>query len=43
VNDELKPGTYEVVWNAEKYSSGTYIAKLSAGNYTKTIKLILSK
>jgi FtsP/CotA-like multicopper oxidase with cupredoxin domain len=43
VNSELSTGTYEVDWNAEKYSSGTYFAKLISGSYSKTIKLILTK
>jgi blue copper oxidase len=43
INSELKTGTYEVDWNAEKYSSGIYFAKLFSGSYSKTIKLILTK
>ena len=28
VNEHLKPGTYEVNWDASKYSSGIYYCKL---------------
>ena len=43
VNDNLRPGSYEVVWNASDYPSGIYFYKLSAGSFTKTNKLILIK
>ncbi len=43
VNEELKPGNYEVDWNAENYPSGVYFYKLSAGESTETRKMILLK
>ncbi len=43
VNESLKPGTYEAEWNASNYPSGIYFARLTAGEYTKTIKMILLK
>jgi hypothetical protein len=43
VNEQLNAGTYEVDWNAEKYSSGIYYYKLSAGDYSETMKMILLK
>lgn len=43
LNGNLKPGSYEAEWNASQLSSGTYIARLTAGNYRKSIKLILTK
>lgn len=43
VNQQLKPGTYEVTWNASGFPSGVYFYKLIAGNYTCTKKLVLIK
>jgi hypothetical protein len=48
VNEQLKPGTYEVVWPApsgdvSNYSSGVYYYQLRAGNYIDTKKLVLIK
>ena len=39
VDEELKPGTYEVYWDAAQYSSGVYYYTLSAGEFTETKKL----
>lgn len=42
VNDELKPGTYEVEWDAANFSSGIYYYKLTAGQYfSQTKKMVL--
>jgi hypothetical protein len=48
VNEQLKPGTYEVVWSApsgdaSNFSSGVYYYQLRAGNYIDTKKLVLVK
>jgi photosystem II stability/assembly factor-like uncharacterized protein len=43
VNEQLRPGTYEVEWNASQYTSGVYFYKLNSGNYTETKKLVLIK
>jgi hypothetical protein len=43
VNEQLKPGTYEVDWNASNYPSGVYFYKLAAGDYVETKKMILIK
>jgi len=43
VNEQLNAGTYEADWNADKFSSGVYYYKLSAGDYTETKKMILMK
>lgn len=43
VNEQLIPGTYEADWNADKFSSGVYYCKLTAGDYTETKKMILIK
>ena len=43
VNQQLHPGTYEVDFNAEKYSSGVYYYRLETEHYTETRKMILIK
>ena len=36
-------GRYEVMWNADNYSTGIYFIQLVAGNTTKTQKIMLVK
>jgi hypothetical protein len=43
VNERKEPGTYSVQWNASQYASGTYFAKMTAGNFISTKKLMLVK
>jgi hypothetical protein len=43
VNEELKPGTYEVEFDGTNYPSGVYYYKLITENYTETRKMILIK
>lgn len=43
VNEEMKPGKYEVEWNAANYPSGIYFYSLSAGGNIIAKKMILSK
>jgi hypothetical protein len=48
INNEVNSGTHSVSWNGEnnygsKVTSGTYIYKLTAGNYTSIKKMILIK
>ena len=43
VNHELNPGTYEVLWNAEKVSSGVYFYRIEAGSFVDTKKMVLVK
>ncbi len=43
VNEELKPGTYEVNFYGSKFSSGTYFYTLIAGEYRETKSMILLK
>lgn len=42
-NEEKKPGSYKVNWNASDYPSGIYFYKLKAGDFTETKKMILIK
>lgn len=42
--DEMKnPGTYEIVFDADEYSSGIYFYSISAGSFHDTKKMILLK
>ena len=43
VNKEIKPGIYEVNWDASNYPSGVYYYKLETGEYKETKKMILIK
>jgi len=43
VNEEKLAGRYEVKFNSENLSSGTYFYKLTAGNFSETKKMILMK
>jgi hypothetical protein len=39
----LKPGTYEVEWNASNYPNGVYFYKLTTDSYSETKKMVLIK
>jgi predicted GH43/DUF377 family glycosyl hydrolase len=42
--NEVKPAGYHVAnWNAVNYASGVYIYRISAGNFTDTKKMVLTK
>jgi len=43
VNEEQSAGTYRADFSGSDLASGLYIAKLQAGNYSKTIKMSLLK
>jgi hypothetical protein len=43
VNENKQPGTYNVSFDASGLSSGVYFYKITAGDYTKTMKMILVK
>jgi Secretion system C-terminal sorting domain len=43
VNEELKPGIYEVLWDASDYSSGMYFYKLHSGEFVGRKKMVLIK
>ncbi len=39
----LNKGFHEFTWNAENFASGIYFARLVAGSYNKTIRMLLLK
>jgi subtilisin family serine protease len=43
INQELDAGEYSYNFNASKLTSGVYIYKISAGDYQKSIKMLLVK
>ena len=48
VSSQQKAGSYEIRWNGEnnygsKVASGTYIYRVTAGAYSKALKLMLLK
>lgn len=43
VNEEIKPGTYEIDFNGSSLASGIYYYKLNAESYTDTKKMVLVK
>ena len=43
LNQILNPGTYEVNWDATKYSSGVYYYRIQTPGFGDSKKMILSK
>jgi hypothetical protein len=43
VNQQLKPGIYEIEWDASNYPSGVYFYKLITEDFTETRKMVLIK
>jgi hypothetical protein len=43
VNENLKAGTYEISWNASKYSSGVYFYSFESKDFNVTKKMLLVK
>ena len=43
VSEEMLPGIYSRIWNAERLSSGTYFAGLDVGPFTESKKLVFLK
>lgn len=43
VNELKEPGKYSVQWNAPQFASGMYLAKMTAGSFLSTKKIMLVK
>ena len=43
VNEQLKPGSYEVEWDGSNYPSGVYFYKLLTESFSETKKMVLVK
>ena len=43
LDEPLSAGSYEVVWNSSGYASGVYFYRLTAGSFSETKKMVLSK
>ena len=43
VNERQNPGRYDISWQADAFASGIYFARLQAGTFIKTRKLMLLK
>ncbi|MCX7878936.1 MAG: T9SS type A sorting domain-containing protein, partial [Ignavibacteria bacterium] len=43
VDEQLNPGSYKVDFNAKDLASGTYLYRITAGDFVKTQKMILTK
>jgi hypothetical protein len=43
VNELMKPGTYEVSWDASRFASGVYFYRMVTDGYMQTNKMILVK
>ena len=43
VNEEMKPGSHEVTWDASGMASGVYLYRLTAANFVETKKLVLMR
>jgi photosystem II stability/assembly factor-like uncharacterized protein len=43
VNEQLKPGSYEVQWDGSTYASGIYFYRLETGEFIETKKMVLIK
>jgi hypothetical protein len=43
VNEQLKPGTYEIEFDGTNYPSGVYFYKLTTNDFSETKKMVLKK
>jgi len=43
INEQLKPGTYEVDWDSSSFPSGVYFYTITSGSFKETRKMVLLK
>jgi len=43
VNEQLKPGSYEIDWDGSNFSSSVYFYKIISGDFVETKKMVLMK
>jgi endo-1,4-beta-xylanase len=43
VNEQMAPGNHEVLFNASSLASGVYMYRLTAGDFTQTLRMVLMK
>jgi len=43
VNENVNSGTYQVSWNAQRFSSGTYFCRMTANDFSETRRMTLIK
>jgi photosystem II stability/assembly factor-like uncharacterized protein len=43
VNEKMRPGSYEVVWNATNFQAGMYFCRLQAGSFAESISMEVIK
>jgi photosystem II stability/assembly factor-like uncharacterized protein len=43
VDEEMRPGTYEVTWDAGDLTAGVYFCRIEAGSTTESRKLVLQR
>ncbi len=43
VNERKQPGSYEVSFDGRGLASGVYIYRMTAGTFTKSLKMLLIK
>jgi flagellar hook assembly protein FlgD len=43
IDEQLKPGEYEINWSGSSHSTGVYFVRLSSAEKTQTTKIMLLK
>lgn len=43
IDNYCRPGSYNIIWNANTMPSGIYFGKINAGNETQKVKMLLLK
>jgi len=43
VNEKLQTGTYQTIWNGERFSSGVYFYKIQTDEFVQTKRMLMIK